>query len=187
MSFSRLLSEDHIVTLHRWLRANGELYLHLHHPRSGGTGPSYRVRRLAELRQILADDNWPEVEIWVYRDLKYPIRGTADNKLLKAALKAIPDGAYYEIVSMDSFYPEDCLGADGDSHKQLRDDFDEVRGQEVAIGPHPREGDYMDDHWVYNNPAQVLYVAYRGNDYDRQVNASGAERAAAVALWEKEV
>jgi hypothetical protein len=73
MDYSELFSESHIATLHDWLVETGELYVHLEFPHSGGSGTSYFVRSEREVKELTVRQSHPEIEIFIYRHLQYPI------------------------------------------------------------------------------------------------------------------
>lgn len=164
MDYSELFSESHIATLHDWLVETGELYVHLEFPHSGGSGSSYFVRSEREVKELTARQRHPEIEIFIYRHLQYPIRGIADDALLGAALEAISDGVWYSIVSLDDYYPKPCdfLGS-GDSHAELVAEFNQVRGKAVGIGVNPMDVEKGDLKWVYTHTDQVIYLAVKKN------------------------
>jgi hypothetical protein len=164
MDYSELFSESHIATLHDWLVETGELYAHLEFPHSGGSGTPYFVRTERKVKELTARQSHPEIEIFIYRHLQYPIRGIADDTLLNAALEAVSDGVWYSIVSLDDYYPKPCnfLGS-GDCHAELVAEFDQVRGKAVGIGVNPMDVEKGDLEWVYTHADQVMYLAVTKN------------------------
>lgn len=164
MDYSELFSENHIATLHDWLVETGELYAHLEFPHSGGAGTSYFIRSVQEIKELTARQRHPEIEIFIYRNLQYPIRGIADDALLNVALETISDGAWYSIVSLDDYYPKPCnfLGR-GDGHAEFVTEFNQVRGKDVGIGVDPMDVEKGDLKWVYTHTDQVMYLAVTKN------------------------
>ena len=105
LHYDALLTPDQLILLRSWLAATGELYVRLEFPHGGGSGCTYLMRRLAELRRLLADQTHPELELFVYRDLQFPLRGTANETMLQRAMELVPDGSWYSVVSLESYYP----------------------------------------------------------------------------------
>ena len=117
-----------------WLQATGELCVEVYHPHSGGGGGFYLLHAMEDLKSLLIQDTWPEIALTIFRDIQFPLRGIADDKLLQQALEQIPDGEPYGIISLDH-YPTICtFKGDGKSHAELRHDFLDIIGDEVAIG-----------------------------------------------------
>ena len=53
--------------LHDWLTDAGGLFVRLELPHSGGSGTSYSVCSLDELRELVARQTHPELEIFVFK------------------------------------------------------------------------------------------------------------------------
>ncbi len=160
--YLELFSPHHLALLHDWLSESGELYVDLYYPHSGGSGPKYFVRSLHDLKELISQQTHPEIEISIFRRLQYPLRGLADDSLLERALRMIPENHWYQIVSLDDYYPlpRNFLGC-GDSHSELRQEFDKVRGRNVGIGTDPF--DYHDTSWVYTHANEVMYLSVKKN------------------------
>jgi len=120
MDYVSLFSPHNIAAVHDWLSERGELYIYLEYPHSGGSGTAYLIRTLTDLKQLLAQQAYSEIEILIFQRIIFPIRGTADAALLQRALEEIPDKQYYTIMSLD-YYPSDLKPlADGQGHLELR-------------------------------------------------------------------
>jgi hypothetical protein len=163
MGYESLFAPSDLAMLHDWLEETGELYLDLDRPHSGGANNSlYFVRNLAELRGIVSNETWPEVDISIFRAKQFPIRGLADEKLLAAAMEQIPDNQYFTLLSVgaDRLAPCGAIGW-GDSHKELREEFARLEGQQVWIGQDPFDlppNDHFDR--FFNSPDRVLVVRF---------------------------
>ena len=154
MHESLLISPQQRATLQSWLDATGEffVYVELHH--SGGSGTDYFVRSVDDLQKLLSDQTWSEITVTVFRRLQFPIRGMADDALLERALRDIPDGRWFHVARLDGTYPRSCWWrASGQGHSELREEFQEVRGEFVAIGEHPFDGDI---NWFDSNPEEAM-------------------------------
>jgi hypothetical protein len=125
MGYESLFAPCDLAMLYDWLSETGELYLDLDRPHSGGSKNSLHfVRNLAELRVIISNETWPEIDISIFRAKQYPIRGFADDKLLATATEQIPDGEYFTILSVgaDPLAPCGAIGW-GSGHRELREEL----------------------------------------------------------------
>src|SRR5580704_12318553 len=103
MGYESLFAPCDLAMLCDWLEETGELYLDLDRPHSGGSNNSLHfVRNLADLRVIISNETWPEVDISIFRSKQYATRGLADEKLLAIAMEQIPDSQYFSILSVDA-------------------------------------------------------------------------------------
>lgn len=119
---------------------------------------------MAQLKQIIAEEKHPEVCITIFREKQYPIRGTADETLMTAALDFIPDGEWFSIVTLgDHPFAACSVVGFGDTHAELREDFIRLRNKSVYFGRNPfdQQNSYFetpDDAWVvssYRHPQKV--------------------------------
>jgi hypothetical protein len=67
MNHSDLFTPHHIAMLHDWLTDAGGLFVRLELPHSGGSGTSYSVCSLDELRELVSRQTHPELEIFVFK------------------------------------------------------------------------------------------------------------------------
>src|SRR5689334_8587193 len=118
MMYLGLFTPYHVAELHDWLIETGELCVHFSFRYNGGED-EYFVRSLRDLKQLILQQTRPEIEIYIFRRLQYPLRGLADDALLEQALQMIPENHWYQIVPLDGFPSRlDHLGC-GDSHAHL--------------------------------------------------------------------
>jgi hypothetical protein len=165
MGCEHLFGERDLALLHDWLQETGELFMDLDRPHSGGdNGSVYFIRSLAQLKRIVVEEKHPEVSITIFRERQYPIRGTADEKLMAAALDFIPDGEWFSIVSLGDHPFASCsVVGFGDTHAELREDFIRLRNKSVCFGRNPfdQRNSYFEtpeDAWVvtsYRQPQKV--------------------------------
>ncbi|MCL4250381.1 MAG: hypothetical protein KJ065_19680 [Anaerolineae bacterium] len=138
MNYLSLFSPHNLALLSDWLCETGELYVDIYLPHSGGGSSAYFVRSMNDLKSLIAQQTHPEIEIAVFHNLQYPIRGVADETLLKRALQQIADGDWYTIVSLENVYPFSVAWwGNGRSHQELERDFADVLGEKVGIGINP--------------------------------------------------
>jgi hypothetical protein len=163
MNFIDLLTGHHLAKLNDWLLESGELYVYICWPHSGGSGAPWFVNRLDALKTLIAQQDWPEIAIMIYRQVQYPIRGLADEAMLERALQEIPDGAEFSIYRLDELYSDYTNSGGvggGDTHIELRSELSDLFGTEVALGVDPEVHDLK---WIYSHPNEVMYFAVTMN------------------------
>ena len=67
MNYRDQFTPHHIAMLHDWLTDAGGLFVRLELPHSGGSSTSYSVCSLDELRELVARQTHPELEIFVFK------------------------------------------------------------------------------------------------------------------------
>ncbi|MBI5670157.1 MAG: hypothetical protein HZC41_19345 [Chloroflexi bacterium] len=162
MSYLRLFLPQHLAVLSDWLVETGELYVDIYWPHSGNSGSAYFVRSMKELRDLVVQQTWPEICFTIFRRLQYSIRGVANEQLLEQALRRIPDGQWFRIVSLDDYYPSQCaFRGSGNSHQELRNEFAGIVGEEVGIGQDPF--DVHDEKWFSLHSDEVFLIRLSRN------------------------
>src|SRR5580658_9122267 len=122
MGYEHLFAERDLALLYDWLIDTGELYMDLDRPHSGGNNNSIHfIYSLEQLKGIVAQEKHREVNIEIFREKQYPIRGVADETLLAAALTFIPDEEWFSILMPGDvpFAPWRVAGF-GVTHAELR-------------------------------------------------------------------
>jgi hypothetical protein len=137
-----VLTPEERGVLSDWLVSEGDLLVDVHPMHSGSSGSQFFVNSVDQIEDVLAGQEWPELEATVFAHEQYPVRGEADELLLDRALALVQDGQWYTIYRLPESYPCECqsLGI-GDSHQSLRSDLAAVRGARVAVGSNPFDGD----------------------------------------------
>ena len=161
-----LLSPAQRAQLQVWLNETGELLVDTYQPRSGGGGTGYFVRTVDQLEALIAKQRWPKLVLAIFRRLQYPLRGLADEAMLAQALKQIPEGEWFHLVSLDHYFPDECRWCgDGETHEKMRQAFREVAGQRVGFGRNPFD---KDSDWVYHTPEEAMALDFerRGDHYE---------------------
>lgn len=162
MSYFDLLSIHNLALLSDWLESTGELCVDLYLPHSGGGGTVYFIKSVNDLKSLMTQEMWPEIVITIFRDIQYPLRGIADDRLLQEALQQLPDGDHYAIISLNE-YPSPCTyKSDGKNHTELRRDFLEIIGDEVAIGLDPTFN-IDNEQWIYKHSNEVFRLSVKKN------------------------
>ncbi len=138
MNFLDLFTLHNLALLSDWLNDAGELYVDINLPHSGSSSTPYFVRSLQDLKELLANQDWPEIGITVFQRRQYPLRGVVDDEFVAKALDYIHDNEEYAIVSLDHYYPSPCVFyGGGDNHVELRQELEEIAGALVGIGKNP--------------------------------------------------
>ncbi|MEO8608341.1 MAG: hypothetical protein ABI690_10685 [Chloroflexota bacterium] len=169
MNYFDLLSMHDLAMFSDWLQATNELCVEVYHPHSGGGAGIYFVHTLEDLKTLLVQDTWPEIALTIFRDVQFPLRGIADDQLLQKALQQIPDGELYAIISLDPYPTVRVYQGEGKSHAELRRDFVDKIGDEVAIGLNLLENDAK---WFYTHNSEVfrLSLTRNRNSYENYKN-----------------
>ncbi len=158
MDYLSLFLPSDLALLSDWLKETGELYCDIYLPHSGGGGNPYFLHSLKDLKSLVSQQTHPEIEISIFHHLQYPIRGIANESLLKQALAQIPDGEWYSIVSLSAVYPSSVSWrGSGNNHKELQSDFSEVLSEKVGIGQNPF--DIHANDWFRTHPNEVFQVS----------------------------
>lgn len=157
-----LLPTEQRGTLDSWLAETGELYVCLYSEHGDGSVTAYFCRAIQEIEELVAAQTWPELIVTVFRGLQYPLRGVVDEALLTQALQKISDGEWFQIASLDHYYPSECVWyGSGNSHIELRQDLSNVAGLRVGIGPDPFE---RNESWT-TEEVMVLNFKKEGEQY----------------------
>ncbi|MCC6616303.1 MAG: hypothetical protein IT320_22715 [Anaerolineae bacterium] len=184
MNYLSLFSSHNLALLSDWLRETGELYVDIYLPRSGGGSSAYFIRSMNDLKSLIAQQTHPEIVIAIFRYLQYPIRGIADEKLLKQALQRITDGDWYTIVSLENVYPFSVAWwGNGRSHQELEHDFADVLGEKVGIGINPDDAHNGDWRKLSHEEVFTLSVIRNQNYYERYAKES-ENYAWVIDLWQ---
>jgi hypothetical protein len=105
MGFSKLLSPHHIAAAHDWLAESGELYVHIGSQYAARDVKGYFITELSQLKALLDNHSSPSIQIYIFRDRQYSVRGIASQDLLDAAMQMKSPNGWYTIVSLEP-YPE---------------------------------------------------------------------------------
>ena len=68
INYCHLFSPFHIALLQEWFETTGELLVHLELPLSGGSGFSYQVTSLEELKALISKQMHPEIAIFIFNN-----------------------------------------------------------------------------------------------------------------------
>jgi hypothetical protein len=156
-----LFTPHNLAMLSDWLAESGELFVDVYHPRSGGGSSGYFIRSMADLKSLIAQDKWHTIDVTIFREQQFPLRGIANEQLLEQALNMIPDGQWYQYVSLEnSVFPDHvAVWGSGDSHAELCKEFAKDLGEQIAIGQNPHDV-YLNPEWFDTHPNEVFRATY---------------------------
>jgi hypothetical protein len=161
-----------LALLSDWLAQTGELYVDVDLPHSGGGSFSYFVQSMPSFRNLIAQQDWPEIEITVFRNKQFPLRGIVDDSFINQALQHIPDRQSYTILCLKDNYSHAYGYHDsGNRHESMKIQLEEVRGQDVVVGQDPIERYKPEKAWKYHDEVFVVSVLKNQNYYEKYKNA----------------
>jgi len=128
-----------------WLTHHGEVLVVLRYLAAAGSKDFALCRTMAEIEQLIG---WASIgtDIVVFREPHLPMRGTVTDDFIEKALRGIPEGGEYLILSSErEQWNSSCrVYREGDTHSDLREHLAEFFGHEVALGDFPNY--VVDDH-----------------------------------------
>ncbi len=133
-------------TLKNWFGLSGELFVELYKPHSGGSGFLYVLNSYAQYEDLMANAK-PGSISFVLRDRQLQIRGVVDDVLISKALNQIADGEYYTIIEPCEYPNSFSYLGEGNTHAELKNDLEKLRGIEVWAGVDPN---MPDEYWKEN-------------------------------------
>lgn len=111
---------------------------------------------------MIQEQDSEEIEIIIFRERQYSLRGTADEEMLEKALSQVKDGEWYVIFSLENEFPNDInFLSSGNSYSEMRNDFFRLSGQEIGFGQDPF--DIYDDEWFLKNHEKVFRLTVSKN------------------------
>lgn len=139
MSYVASTDQRFLATLDDWLRSQPEIlvlirYLHAAGSKDFEFFTSFdtllnRIRHLPPLTSIV-----------VFKQRQLPLRGVVDDSFITSCMAHVPNGSEFLVVEATrrtygraSWFH----WAAGDSHEELRQELEGLRGCLVAVGPHP--------------------------------------------------
>jgi hypothetical protein len=121
-----------------WIQQSGEVLVVLRYLRAAGAKDFALCRTTADF-ELLVDSMPTGTDIEVFRDPQVPIRGIVDEAFIASALRAIPDGQEYLVVTLETRPGSTISSASemGCSHRELHESLEELMGTAVALGVCP--------------------------------------------------
>lgn len=135
-----LFTSHNLALLSDWLSETEELLLYIYWPHSAGSNDYYFFSTLPELHSIIANQHASEIEITIFRDAKYLLRGTVTDTFVKDALSYFQADHLYTLIGPEAGASKKWLYLnDGQIGKQLQRDLEEWKETEVAIVVDPTQ------------------------------------------------
>jgi hypothetical protein len=141
---------------------DGELLVDIYRPHSGGSSFQYLINSIKELKDLIQRETWAEIDITIFRENPYSLRGMVNEETLERALSLVKDGEWYSILSLKKDFPNpiDFLNT-GNSHSELQADFSRFSGQEIRFGQNPFDLD--SDRAVLNDRNKIFKLLVTRN------------------------
>jgi len=139
MSYSSSTDKKFLETLSAWFRCHGELLLLIRYSHAAGSKDFEFFSSMKILGERLLGLP-PRTCVIVFRQPQLPIRGLVDESFITRCLNNIPEGEEFLVVDLDlriygraSWFHHGV----GDSHEELREELEDLRGHTVAAGLYP--------------------------------------------------
>lgn len=134
MVLRSVLDETFLRIVKEWIEDQDEVFVVIRYAYMAGARDYHFVNSFEQFQEVLAKLP-PMADVIVFREQQLPYRGIADQQLLNAIMQAIPDGTWWFLLCLDA----NCrYNTEGDqTHKALRQTFDELGEVVVAVGLDP--------------------------------------------------
>jgi hypothetical protein len=139
-------------TAARWLAEHSEILAMIRYSRAGGA-KSFEFFQSVDSFRNRINALSPATCVILFRDRQLPLRGRVDDDFISRACAVVPDGGEFLIVGLErvvygvaEWFPD----AAGETHAELREALQEMRGQAVAVGMYPP--------WLEDNDSVVSAV-----------------------------
>jgi hypothetical protein len=133
--------ESVIVRIEEWLNTFGEALIEPYYPYGGSSGTRYFISSLSGFHNMVAKAPAGEVfgaVYFIYRPPRFPLVGTVDGDFIQLALSEVQEGTWCLIVATDDYYPAELSTfGEGESRRELEQEFEECRGCQVRFGELP--------------------------------------------------
>lgn len=133
----RDITPEFISRVANWIGASGEVLVVLRYLAAAGAKDFVLCRSTSDFEQIVAIAPIG-TDIEVFRDPQLPMRGRVTDEFIGCALRSILEGQEYLVICLTKT-PGSRFGTNrmGDTHADLREALEELRNEEVAMGPCP--------------------------------------------------
>lgn len=169
MKIFKTTDPEFLLHIESCIVRHGEVLVVFRYPNAGGAKEFIFFRRTAEF--VEASQKLPS-RTWIvsYGEPQLPLRGVVDDNFIERACGLILDGREYLIVCMEKsvldypHYHHEYYDYDaGETHEELREDLNGVRGKAVAVGLYPpwaEENEYVTDAVVADADGEIRFAAY---------------------------
>jgi hypothetical protein len=136
-----------LATLQNWLRNQPEILVLFRYSHAAGS-KDFELFTKFEMLSARLCELPPRTCIIAFKKMQLPLRGVVDNEFIAQCLSSIPEGSEFLVLeTIRKAYG--CASwfhwAAGESHTELRQELEELRGSPVAIGQYPPWLDDSDD------------------------------------------
>ena len=145
-----------LKSLEDWLNGQSEIMILVRYSRAAGSKSFEFFSSFTALKLRLAQLK-AETNVTAFRKPQLPMRGRVDDDFISKCLSLIPEGSEFLVLETDPrmatqqwLYPHEA----GESHDDLRQVLDGLRGRLVAVGEYPQ--------WLSDSPDVVsAYVSHQ--------------------------
>jgi hypothetical protein len=147
MSLISSSDKDFLATTERWIHGSGEVFVTIRYSCAAGNKSFEFFTSVSSFGDRLRDLP-PRTSVIVFREPQLPLRGLVGNDFINQCLSAIPNGAEFlvlEIGGRNADRGRRAAAMAGETHTELREALEELRGLFVAAGLHPAWWNDTDD------------------------------------------
>jgi hypothetical protein len=171
-----LFTLHNLALLSDWLSQTEALLLYIYWPHSAGSNAYYFFHTLPELRSIITDQHASEIDIMIFRDSNYLLRGMVTDAFIKDAFTQFQADELYTLIGPAPDTSNKWLYlSDGQIGNQLQQDLEEWKETEVAIVVDPTQ---QQDRRSHLEPRYALRIVVTRNQSYYQPYADNPEKYA---------
>jgi hypothetical protein len=169
MTHVKTTDPEFLAQIESWINQYGEVLVLLRYPYAAGSRDFVFFHRMEDFHsalQKLGSRTW----VIAYGEPQLPLRGQVDDVLIQRALGQIPDGREYLIVCLEKTvedypprYRREYEETAGETHEELRESLNELRGRRVGVGLFPPWADESErtiEAFVPDEDGEVRSAAY---------------------------
>jgi hypothetical protein len=147
MSYASSTDKRFLATLDEWTRSQREILVLIRYSHAAGSKDFEFFSSVETLMEKLSSLP-PRTSLIAFRQPQLPFRGVVDDGFITACLSGIPDGSEYVVVDIilrtagrASWFHHHA----GETHVELREELESLRGHTVAAGLYPPWLESTDD------------------------------------------
>jgi hypothetical protein len=131
--------KEFLTTINDWLHSQPEVLVLIRYSRAAGNKSFEFFTTFEHLRERLGELT-PKTAVTVFRECQLPLRGCVDDEFIEKCLNSVQTGSEFLVLrptprtsGNQSWFD---YGA-GESHEELREMLEGLRGEPVAVGEYP--------------------------------------------------
>lgn len=139
MSYASSTDKRFLATLNEWLQSQREILLLVRYSHAAGSKDFEFFSSFETLAERLRSLP-PRTSIIAFRQPHLPIRGIVDDSFITTCLSSIPDGSEFlvaETIRRTAGRASWFHHGAGETHAELREELESLRGHTVAVGLYP--------------------------------------------------